>query len=130
MWPNPQVPPDLVTFTEKSLMETFIFYAVKYNCAKFHYCKISKSDVRNKILEIPFNPQLSLKFLPLLGSSFLIKRFYQIWNLMKSEILFEKKLEEKSEIYEQIPLSEKKVQRERSYATGFPSLSNILILIS
>ena len=49
---------------------------------------------------------------------------------MKSEILFEKKLEEKSEIYEQIPLSEKKVQRERSYATGFPSLSNILILIS
>ena len=29
MRPNPQFPMDLVTFTEKSLMENFIFCAVK-----------------------------------------------------------------------------------------------------
>ena len=28
MWPNPQFPVDLVTFTEEILMENFIFYAV------------------------------------------------------------------------------------------------------
>ena len=28
MWPNPQFPADLVTFTEESLMENFIFRAV------------------------------------------------------------------------------------------------------
>ena len=29
MWPNPQFPADLITFTVKSLMENFIFCAVK-----------------------------------------------------------------------------------------------------
>ena len=28
MWPNPQFPADLVTFTEKSIMQKFIFCAV------------------------------------------------------------------------------------------------------
>ena len=31
MWPNPQETPDLATFTEESLMENFIFCAVKTN---------------------------------------------------------------------------------------------------
>ena len=30
MWPNPQETTDLVTFTEESLMENFIFCAVSY----------------------------------------------------------------------------------------------------
>ena len=29
MWPNPQFPADLITFTEESLIEIFIFCAVK-----------------------------------------------------------------------------------------------------
>ena len=28
MWPNPQFPADFVTFTKKSLMENFVFWAV------------------------------------------------------------------------------------------------------
>ena len=29
MWPNPQFPADLITFTEESLIEIFIFCVVK-----------------------------------------------------------------------------------------------------
>ena len=36
MWPNPQDPADLVTFTKESLMENFIFCAANYlQCLTF-----------------------------------------------------------------------------------------------
>ena len=35
MWPNPQEPADLVTFTEETLMENFIFCAVLQSFEKF-----------------------------------------------------------------------------------------------
>ena len=41
MWPNPQFPADLVIFTEKSLIENFIFCVVPYERAEWQ--SVSKS---------------------------------------------------------------------------------------
>ena len=37
MWPNPRFPADLVTFTEKYLMENFIFCEVDFLWIMMHF---------------------------------------------------------------------------------------------
>ena len=47
MWSNPQFPVDLVTFTEKSLMENFIFWALQVKMESF-WSTISIWSLNNK----------------------------------------------------------------------------------
>ena len=47
MWPNPQKAVDWVTFTEKSLMENFILYAMAVVINLYHFVLVQKKKKRN-----------------------------------------------------------------------------------
>ena len=51
MCPNPQETEDLVTFTEKTLLENFIFYAVIFTVCK-------KSHIHNFPQNLVYNPSV------------------------------------------------------------------------
>ena len=62
MWPNPQLPADLVTFTKKSLMENFIFCAVLLEKYSTNQCCRRYIDINRMIKDFPIQISSHLKF--------------------------------------------------------------------
>ena len=57
MWQNPRETEDLVTFTEKSLMENFIFRAVVFT--QFHSSEALLGPLQRSMIEVSYEKKLT-----------------------------------------------------------------------
>ena len=57
MWQNPRETADLVTFTEKSLMENFIFRAVTFT--QFHSSEALLGSFQRSMIEVSYEKKLT-----------------------------------------------------------------------
>ena len=85
MWPNPQFPANLVTFTEKTLMKNFTFCAVCVDWLSLH-----TSDIINMRIYVCLDS--------VTGSVWMIYLFYR-GKLVKQRLDFQSKIVEKKNVW-------------------------------